>query len=199
MTKEKFKGKYRIQSSRYPNWDYSSAGAYFITICTTNKEHYFGEIIDNEMKLSEIGNIAYNEWVKTLELRPDMNIILDEFCIMPNHFHAIIGFGGKNVMRGDCGNVMHRRDTMHCVSITTMDIKQQNKTPNKFGPQSKNLGAVVRGFKSVVKKYATINNIDFAWQSRYHDRIIRNDNEFYRIKNYIYNNQKNWDNDEFNK
>ena len=176
MTIEKFKGKYRIQSNRHPNWDYSFPGLYFITICTTNKEYYFGEIINNEIKLSEIGNVVLNEWIKTPELRPDMNIILDEFCIMPNHFHAIIGFGGKN-------------------SMPTIDIKQ-NKTPNKFGPQSKNLGAVVRGFKSTVKKYATINNIDFTWQSRYHDRIIRNENEFHRIKNYIYNNPKNWDNDE---
>ena len=171
MTKEKFKGIYRIQSSRHPYWDYSSAGPYFITICTANKEHYLGEIIDDEMKLSEIGNVVLNEWLKTTELRPDMNIVLDEFCIMPNHFHAIIGFGGKNAMK-------------------------TKTTPNKFGPQSKNLGAVVRGFKSVVKKCAIINNIDFAWQSRYHDRIIRNDNEFYGIKNYIYNNPKNWDNDE---
>ena len=195
MTKEKFKGIYRIPSNRHPYWDYSSAGAYFITICTATREHYFGEIIDNEMKLSKIGNIAYNEWVKTPELRPDMNIILNEFCIMPNHFHAIIIFGDKNEMCGD-------RDAMHCVSIitpycvSTNNIKQPNKNPNKFGPQSKNLGAVVRGFKSVVKKYATINNIDFAWQSRYHDRIIRNNDEFYRMKNYIYNNPKNWNNDE---
>lgn len=181
MTKEKFKGIYRIQSNRHPNWNYSSAGIYFITICTANKEHYFGEIIDNEMKLSKIGNVVLNEWIKTPELRSDMNIILDEFCIMPNHFHAIIGWGD------DCMDV----------TTTAVDIKQQqNKTPNKFGPQSKNLGSVVRGFKSAVKKYATINNIDFAWQSRYHDRIIRNDDEFYRIKNYIYNNPKNWDNDE---
>ena len=198
MTKEKFKEKYRIPSNRHPNWDYSLAGSYFITICTANREHYFGEIIDDEMELSEIGKVVLNEWMKTPELRPDMNIILDEFCIMPNHFHAIIMIGGYR------RDATHRRDAMHCVSTTitptptttpTIDIKQ--KTPNKFGPQSKNLGAVVRGFKSAVKKYATMNNINFTWQPRYHDRIIRNENEFYRIKNYIYNNPKNWNNDEF--
>ena len=85
---------------------------------------------------------------------------------------------------------------MHCVSTTTIDIKQ--KLPNKFGPQSKNLGAVVRGFKSAVKKYATMNNINFTWQPRYHDRIIRNENEFYRIKNYIFNNPQNWEKDKLN-
>ena len=191
MTIEKFKEKYRIQSNRHPYWDYSLAGSYFITICTANMEHYFGEIIDNKMELSEIGNVAINEWLKTPELRPDMNIILDESCIMPNHFHAIIIFGG------------YRRDAMHCVSTTitttptpTIDIKQ--KPPNKFGPQSKNLGAVVRGFKSAVKKYATMNNIDFTWQPNYHDHIIRNENEFYRIKNYIFNNPQNWEKDKLN-
>ena len=171
MATEKFKGKYRIDSNRCSNWNYSSNGEYFITICTANREHYFGEIVNAEMKLSEIGQTAYDEWLKTKRIRPDMNITLNEFCIMPNHFHAIIKIDG---------------------------INQNNMTiKNTFGPQSKNLGAIVRGFKSAVKKYATINNIEFAWQPNYHDHIIRNKEEFYRIRNYIRNNPKNWKEDRF--
>jgi len=180
VTKEKFQRKYRIESNRNPNWDYSSPAKYFITICTASREHYFGEIVNFKMKLSEIGNIAYYEWLKTPELRPDMNIVLDEFCIMPNHFHAIIGWGGDQC-----------RGRLQSASTTL-----KTKNTNKFGPQSKNLGAIIRGFKSSIKKYATINSINFAWQPNYHDHIIRNEEEFKRIKRYIQNNPKNWNKDE---
>jgi putative transposase len=76
------------RSIRLPGYDYSSAGAYFITILTKHREHLFGEIQNGEMILNEIGQIAHNEWVKTQELRP--NIELDEFVIMPNHIHGIV-------------------------------------------------------------------------------------------------------------
>jgi len=178
VTKDKFQGKYRIESNRKQNWDYSSPAKYFITICTANREHYFGEIVDSEMNLSKIGEITYEEWLKTPELRSDMNIILDDFCVMPNHFHAIIGWAD------DQG-----RDRLQSIAELTT-IKR-----NKFGPQSKNLGAIIRGFKSSVKKQATINNINFVWQPNYHDHIIRSEEEFIRIKYYIRNNPKNWKED----
>ena len=72
------------------------------------------------------------------------------------------------------------RDAMHCVPT------------NQFDPQSKNLASIIRGYKSSVKKYATINNIDFVWQPRFHDHIIRNDESFHRISEYIINNPLNW-------
>ena len=62
-----FKNKYRIESFRLKNWDYRNAGAYFITICTKNRAHYFGEITDGEMQLSQIGKIVENEWIKTFQ------------------------------------------------------------------------------------------------------------------------------------
>ena len=87
---EKFQNKYRTQSNRLKNWDYSNAGYYSITICTKDKINYFGNIKESKMQLSEIGVILEKEWYKTPELRTDLNIILDEFVIMPNHFHCII-------------------------------------------------------------------------------------------------------------
>ena len=75
------------------NWDYRNAGAYFITICTKNRAHYFGEITDGEMQLSQIGKIVENEWIKTPEIRPDMILKQGEFVVMPNHFHAILIIG----------------------------------------------------------------------------------------------------------
>ena len=93
MSYDKYKNKYRIPSNRLQGYDYGSTGCYFVTICTKNREHYFGEIVNGEMQLSEIGKIAQSEWLKTIELRPDMNLLLDEFIVMPNHFHCIVCIG----------------------------------------------------------------------------------------------------------
>ena len=134
--------------------------------------------------------------------------------IMPNHFHAIIIIGENeyNVKRekqqrpDDHGQLdlaqrldaMHCRDAMHCVSTTiTGTNTTHNQSQNQFGPQSKNLASVIRGFKTGVTKNARVINPDFAWQSRYHDRIIRSNAEYQRISKYIRNNPANWRDDKF--
>jgi REP element-mobilizing transposase RayT len=80
--------KYRIDSTRLKNWDYSSYGFYFITICTKNMRCYFGRIKNGSMAFSKAGQIVCEEWLKTSSIRK--NIILDEWRLMPNHFHAIL-------------------------------------------------------------------------------------------------------------
>jgi len=82
---------------------------------------------------------------------------------------------------------------MHCVS-TDSDIN----TTNKFGAQSKNISSIIRGFKIGVTKNARKIHADFAWQSRFHDHIIRSDESYHRIEEYILTNPQNWVNDEFN-
>jgi len=178
---EKFQNKYRITSARLQNWDYGRNAAYFVTICTQHREHYFGDITNGIMQLSEIGLIVENEWLKTFQMRPDMNLQMDEFVIMPNHFHAIIIIGANQYNTP-------RKNAMHCVS-TNGDYK------NEFGPQSKNLASIIRGFKIGVTKNARKIHADFAWQSRFHDHIIRNDQSFLNIKNYIRNNPLKWTDD----
>jgi len=122
------------------------------------------------MQLSGIGKIVESEWLETFEMRPDMNLTMGEFIIMPNHFHAIISIGDNQFN-------MHRgRYAIHCVSTVHCVFTQ-----NKFEPQSKNLGSIVRGFKSGVTKNARIINPDFRWQRNYWEHIIRNDNEYQRI------------------
>jgi len=91
---EKFRGKYRIQSSRCPNWDYRSNAAYFITICTYNREHFFGEIMNKKMILSEIGKIAEHFWYEIPE--HFQFVKLDAFITMPNHIHGIIIIDNPN-------------------------------------------------------------------------------------------------------
>ncbi len=203
---ERFQNKYRIASARLQSWDYSSEGMYFITICTKNRQCYFGEIVEapsttslqskpqyeSQMQLSEIGKMAESEWLKTLQLRPDMNLELDAFQVMPNHFHSIIIIGENEFNRR---HAVYRRDAMHRVSTTT--ISKTKTAANQFAPQSKNLGSIVRGYKSAVTTYARKNNIAFDWQARFHDHIIRSKDEYHHIVNYILNNVANWQKDKF--
>jgi len=84
----KYKNRYRAETTRLKGWDYTTAGWYFVTICTRNRKPYFGEILDDEMHLSSIGKILADEWQETALMRP--YISLDEWVIMPNHIHGII-------------------------------------------------------------------------------------------------------------
>ncbi len=211
---ERFQNKYRIPSNRAPFWDYGWNALYFITICTQNRSHWFGEITKGVMYLSEIGQITQNEWLKTFEMRPDMHLWMGEYVVMPNHFHAIIGIG-KNQFNRKRG-AQRGRDAMHCVSTTNANAlattnanasataaantkTNAQKPKNLFGPQSKNLGSIIRGFKIGVKVSAQQIHSNFAWQSRYHDHIIRNEPAFLRITQYIKNNPANWKKDRFHK
>ncbi len=182
----KFNNKYRIEPARLKNWDYGNSAAYFITICTANRHHFFGKVQDEEIICSNIGAIVEQEWIKTPEVRPDMNLELGEFVVMPNHFHGII-FIGNNEYNSD-GD----RDAMHRVSTDGI-------YKNEFGPQSKNVSSIIRGFKSAVTIQAKKINPDFGWQPRFYDHIIRNPKSYDVISQYIIDNPKKWIDDEFNK
>jgi REP element-mobilizing transposase RayT len=188
-----FNNKYRIPSARLQHWNYANEGMYFITICTKNRKNYIGEIVSEETRClaslqpTEIGQIAHSEWYKTIELRPDSNLELGEFVVMPNHIHGIIIIG-KNEYN------MHQdqdTDAMDRVSAN------QTKYKNQFAPQSKNLASIIRGYKSAVTTYARKNGIIFDWQPRFHDHIIRSMDEYHRISNYILNNPTKWYKDKF--
>ena len=168
-----FRDQYRIPSARLQGFDYGSNGAYFITICTKNREPYFGKIENEMMGLSQIGCQVWTCWTAIPQFFPF--VILDEFVVMPDHVHGIL-FINKTKP-----NV----ETQNFASL------QNRKITNKFGPQSENLGSIVRGFKIGITKFAREYNPHFAWQPRYHDRIIRDENELNRIRQYIKNNPKN--------
>ena len=85
---EKFQDKYRIQSARLKDWDYSSAGAYFITICTRDRIHFFGEIVNGKMAYTPLGILAETLWHEIKQ--HTKNIELGEFVVMPNHIHGIL-------------------------------------------------------------------------------------------------------------
>jgi len=182
MLPKKYKNKYRRTSMRLKYWNYGNSAPYFITICTKNRRHFFGKIIKGKMHLSTIGESANREWLKTFELRADMNLEMGEYIIMPDHFHAIITIGHNPYNVGTkSGTAMHRG-------------------PNCFGPQSKNLASILRGFKSAVTTTARKNgDKSFSWQSLYHDKIIRDERAFRTISRYIINNPMKWEKDRLKK
>lgn len=198
---DKFRNKYRISSARMQNWDYGWNAAYFVTICTANRDWFFGDIMDDKTDLSEIGEIADKYWLTIPEHFPFVK--LDVHVVMPNHVHGIVIIDKPDDGRNDIKNNGRNVETQNFASLPQpqpipRQLQSSQQSKNKFGPQSQNLASIIRGYKTGVTKYARNNNIDFIWQSRFHDHIIRNDAEYQRIKNYIINNPKNWKDDSLN-
>ena len=230
MSDEKFKNKYRIPSSRAKWHDYGG-GAYFITVCTKDRLHHFGEIVrtsENEltMHFSEIGKYLHEIFQNTNNHNHYAEIPL--FVIMPNHWHAIIFIDGektpyqrRNINRkgaicrdgaypvsdendkNDENTVNPAQDGACPVSTTTTTATTEtdstiNKKMQETDALKGWLSVTIGGIKSAVTKFANENNIDFAWQTRFDDRVIRNQDEMNRIAYYIENNVALWDKDCFN-
>jgi REP element-mobilizing transposase RayT len=160
------------QSNRWGGYDYSKKGAYFITICTSDKLHIFGKVENETMVLNENGKIVLQEWKKTPIIRK--YIELGEFVIMPNHFHCILLFIESQLSEPD--------------------------NEKNFHLSSNSLGAVIRSFKSSVT--SQINKLSNnpklkIWQSNYYDHVIRDNQDLLNTVDYIRNNPKKWAEDQY--
>jgi REP element-mobilizing transposase RayT len=176
-----YKNKYRIESTRLKEWDYSSNGHYFITVCTKKHQCFFGDVINGKMQLNEMGKIAEEEWKKTEQIRK--NVKLDEYRVMPNHLHGIIVIENELVSNVET----------HCSASLPQNTFLQQGYKNKFGPQRNNLSSILRGFKSATtNRIHTIGYYEFSWQERFHDHIIRNEKSLQRIREYIRTNPLRW-------
>ncbi len=186
---EKFQNKYRIPSSRAQWWNYGNNGAYFVTICTKNKEHYFGEIANGEMHVSAIGKLANEYW----HMIPSKfsYALLDEFVVMPNHVHGIITIDKKPQ------EPILNTDMLHTIPSVPPPKKTGGFAGHKNPMLNDNLSRIMNWYKGRVKYECGISNLVFNWQDRFHDTIIRNDAIYQTIKNYIITNPKNWDTDKF--
>ena len=174
--------KHHRRSIRLKGYDYAQAGLYFITICTQNRVCLFGDVINGEMILNQYGQIAYNEWLKTPQIRN--NVELGDFVIMPNHIHVII----RLLCRGE----------LHSPVIHELHSGGVLNTPPNSPPQSpsQTIGAIVRGYKSTVTKQLGFLGFDGKlWQRNYYEHIIRDEKSYLRISAYIINNPQNWHND----
>ena len=193
---KKYNNKYRIESVRLKNWDYRNNGAYFITINTGNRKHFFGEIINSEMQLSPIGEYAENFWMEIPKHFPFVE--LGNFVIMPNHTHGILIINNPNpVISLHCNEI---NKSLHCNEINK-SLHCNDSTGNQYfsdiSPKSGSISTIIRSYKSVVSKHARLLNPEFNWQPKFHDHVIRNSESFERIQNYIENNPSNWKEDKF--
>ena len=174
-----FKDKYRVESARLKDWDYASAGWYFVTVCTRKRECLFGDVVEDEMRLSPIGEIVAEEWQRTEQVRSEVD--LDAWCIMPSHVHGIIV-------------IEHNSATMVETPRRGVSVPAE---PSRLRPRS--LSSIVGQFKSVcTKRIRRIGYHDFAWQRRFYDHIIRTEKSLDEIRQYIIYNPAKWASDREN-
>ena len=244
---DRFNNIYRIPSARAVWHDYDG-GFYHVTICTANRNRYFGKITvgkdGNVMELSPIGEYAIQQFQNVKEHYPYAEIPC--FIVMPDHIHAIVYLGCKDVACNVSGNQCQSQnsDNVHFVRRDVACNVSNDKTHNKpnnngqsldklaevarnddsklscglgdvaryvstgetqmmknvkmaeISPKANTLATVIRGLKSAISKFAHENGIPFAWQTRFHDRIIRNQEELNATAKYIEDNLIKWPDEE---
>ncbi|WP_332033106.1 transposase [Kaistella sp.] len=198
--------KHHRRSIRLQGYDYSQEGLYFITICCQDRAHLFGEILDGEMILNDAGLQAQKCWQDIPNHFP--NAVLHEYIIMPNHIHGIIEFVGANQYSpnnnspnqtfSDNGNDVENNDKAKDLELVN-GTKNFSPLPNAtWRSPSKTIGSVIRGFKIGVTKWMRNNTtVVNVWQRNYYDHIIRNEQDYERISEYIKNNPILWKEDRF--
>lgn len=169
-------------SIRLRGYAYSLSGAYFITICTHNRECLFGGIVDGEMLVHEFGSIVSKQWDAIPERFSCIE--LDAFTVMPNHIHGIILVGAPLAgARFDAGVCEHMRATARVAPT---------------------VGEIIGAYKSFamyhclqwVKQNKPQRYLGKLWQRNYYEHIIRDDDDLNRIREYILNNPANWQDDD---
>jgi REP element-mobilizing transposase RayT len=179
-----YQNQYRIETTRLQNWDYTTYGAYFITICTHNRENLFGHIANGEMHLNDNGKIVEQCWYNLPNHYP--NLILDAFVIMPDHIHGIMMINA--VETGLKPVSIHSQKT----GLKPVSTSQ---SPSPSSSKSHGIFEFVRALKTFSSRQ--INEINGTpgkprWQTRFHDRIIRDEPELQQKRQYIHDNPAKW-------
>lgn len=209
---------YRRQSFRLQGYDYRREGMYFVTICTKDRLNYFGKIEDGKLVSSEIGQIVLDNWLKIPQFSP--HIVLDEFVVMPNHVHGILAIvqpvddhvvaslpvvpvGSLPVASLQCNDATTDNDATTSPPSPSPPPPPSSSPKNQFmasiSPKSGSISRVLNSYKGACSKEIRLkHDAGFDWQSKFHDRIIRNDEELHRIQRYIIQNPLNWKDDENN-
>jgi REP element-mobilizing transposase RayT len=167
---------------RLPTRTYAEDGCYFVTVCTRDREHFFGKIEHKAMNYSELGLILKNE-IENLESQWQ-DVHINAFVVMPNHFHLLLTIG--NTLLFPKNN-------------KTLWINQEQA---RFGLQPlipNSVSSIINHLKGRVTKLCRKIHADFSWQSRFHDHIVRDMDSYNKIYYYILNNPENWGNDIFSK
>ena len=171
------------------DYDYSSAGYYFITICCMDRIHHFGKISNGKMVLSEIGAKAFEFW---LEIPLHFKCVKpDEFVIMPNHVHGILIL--QDAPTGTCHG-MSPPTTNNNMAGSCHGMSLYQKNINRFSKPVKNsVSVIINQYKSSVKRWCNKNGFrTFRWQSRFHERILFDLDSIEKTREYINLNPINW-------
>jgi putative transposase len=192
-----YHSQHHRRSIRLKGYDYSQTGFYFITLCTRDRQCWFGEVKNGKMYLNSIGSIVAKEWLNSAQIRQEIE--LDEWIVMPNHFHAIViihneinenlGRTSENHIQGEhFGNIQGEHfGNIQGASLAPLRLRK---------PRS--LSTLISGFKAVVTK--RINEIRQVsgvsiWQRNYYEHIIRDELSLYNIRKYILENPLSWSED----
>ena len=190
--------KHHRRSIRLQYYDYSKAGYYFITICTQDRLHLFGEIVDGEMILGDAGRMVNKLWYEIINDFP--NVHLHEFVIMPNHIHGIIKIVGADSISAlkpmNVHEPMNTHEPIDCIESQRAEI---DSAPT--------LGEIIQSFK----RHTTLQYIKMVknctcppfnkriWQRNYYEHIIRDDVDYERVATYTINNPMTWKDDVLSK
>ena len=200
-----FQDRYRIATARATWHDYN-AGEYFITVCTQNKKHYFGEIVSGQMNFSYIGEFA-DEQCRNIQMHHAYATI-PLWVVMPNHLHAVVIIDNNKIPYEKRNVDKQRRyvetfpetspKASQMVPVETFQETSLQREPIQTATEMQSwLSVVVRQLKQSITRFAKNNGIPFAWQSRFHDHIIRNNDDRNAIADYIANNVLKWEYDKF--
>ncbi|MEH2313519.1 MAG: transposase [Nostoc sp.] len=204
------RNKHHRQSIRLKKYNYASAGGYFITICSHQRECLFGEVVDGTMQLNDLGQIVAEEWERSPNLRQEIK--LDAWIVMPNDFHGIIFIepvaylGANNHHAAVVGaqglaplqsNGLPQSDApLQSKGLPQSDAPLPSNMPNR---KPRSLGSFIAGFKMAVTK--RINLLRGTprvpiWQRNYYEHIIRNEAALYKIREYVQTNPISWNTDQ---
>jgi putative transposase len=121
----------RRRTIRVQGYDYTQGGAYFVTICTRDRECLLGKVVDGTVQLNETGRLVESVWLQTATVRPD--IVLDAYVVMPNHFHAIFFIHKSPGVPG----------ATHRVAPTNNHSAGAGNSCRPAGPKPKSVGAII--------------------------------------------------------
>jgi REP element-mobilizing transposase RayT len=174
--------RHHRRSIRLKGYDYSRSGYYYVTICTQDREKLFGEIDETIIRLNEAGQMIDQEW-NQISKRYGC-VILDKYVIMPNHLHGILQILSGENDGNTSSEQTERTDTRPVPTLFEIIGAFKSITTN--------------GYINCVKQNNWPPFRKRLWQLRYHDRIIRDEDELNRIRKYITENPLNWAKDEIN-
>lgn len=172
------------RSNRLKGYDYTSPGAYFVTLVSNKREFIFGKVIKGQAELSLYGNIAKEEWFSSAKIRREVELHPNELAIMPNHIHGIVWIIGPDHM------------SVGATGQSPLPLEEEVKS----GPKARSLGSFIGGYKSAVTKRINLLRSKpgrSVWLRNYQDRIIRDQYELTAIRKYIQENPLKWELDEY--